>query len=97
MNKVECGLFCIDETNKLGFDIDFDEEDIVLLIEMGEILFVLIDDVDTIRVWIEVGMFMGSVFSELLVCLKNTNCFFNCDNVVCGEFNGCGGVCCDNI
>jgi len=51
MNKAECGLFRIDETNKLGRDTDPAEDDIVLLTNSGDILFVPIDDAERIRSW----------------------------------------------
>ena len=98
MNKAECGLFRIDETNKLGRDTDPAEDDIVLLTDSGDILFVPIDDAERIRSWIEAGMPTGTPPNEPLVRpagTEPTNCLPECDNVECGEPDGCGGFCCE--
>jgi len=99
MNKAECGLFRIDETNKLGRGTDPGDEDIVLLTNTGEILFVPTEDAELIRGWIEAGMPAGSSPKEPLVRPEDSppnHCEPQCDNVECGEPDGCGGVCCDD-
>ncbi len=92
-------MFRIDETNKLGPGTDPGEEDIVLFTNTGEILFVPTEDAELIRAWIEAGMPTGTPPNEPLVRpdgTEPTNCLPECNNVECGQPDGCGGVCCEN-
>ena len=97
MNKAEVGLFRIDETNKLGPNINPDNYDVVLLSAAGAVVIVPEKETELIRTWINNGMPEGVQTKPLAPQqdVPSTECSPNCDNKECGDDDGCGGICCE--